>query len=356
MEARLKPDVLTNGQLAPAVMTVLEQNYTLHKLFEAADRQAFLRSVGGGIRAIATSNSYGVKAELMDACPKLELISSIGVGTDAIDVEAARERNIQVCNTPDVLNDDVANLAVALLLATTRNLVAYDRYVRESRWVRQGDPPLARGIAGKQIGMVGMGRIGQTIAEKLQVFGCTVAYFARNERTEVPYRYYPDLVGLARDSAALVVIVPGGRETERLVDRPVLDALGPEGILINVARGSVVDEPALVAALQEGRLGGGWPRCFLRRAERAGSPVRNGQCRPAATSGQPYRETRRAMADLMLEKFGGAFRRSGKLPTPRSEPGTARRWLRQRPPVPRAGATQLVPPAQHASVPPRRLS
>lgn len=303
----LKPDVLVNGELAPAVMAVLEQNYTLHKLFEADGEDAFLRSIGDRVRAIATSNFFGVAAGLMDHCPNLELISSIGVGTDSIDLNAARDRKVQVCNTPDVLNDDVANLAIALLLAVTRNLVAYDRYVRDGRWVRDGDPPLARGIAGKQIGVVGMGRIGQAIAAKLQVFGCEVAYYARHQRTEVPYRYYSGLEDLARDSAALVVIVPGGRETQGLINRPVLDALGPEGILINVARGSVVDEPALVAALQEGRLGGAGLDVFVDEPNvpEALFAMDNVVLQPH--QGSATVETRRAMGDMMLANLAALF-------------------------------------------------
>ena len=250
----MKPDVLVVGNLMPYVMAGLEAHYTLHRLSDAGDGDAFLSAIGPRIRAIATGGA--VDAGLMDACPNLEVISSFGVGTDRIDVAHARARGIPVGNTPDVLNDEVANTAVLLLLATYRRFVAYDRYVRDGRWVREGDPPLTHGVAGRTIGIVGLGRIGRAIAEKLQAFHATIAYFARSERPDVPYRYYADVAALARDSDALIVIVPGGAETRNLIDRSVMDALGPEGVLVNVARGSVVDEPALVAALQEGRLGG----------------------------------------------------------------------------------------------------
>src|SRR5687768_1812871 len=207
----MKPQIIVTGQLPPHVMARLEELYTLHRLDKAEDRQAFLREQGPKIRAVATNNFYGAPTELIDACPGLVLIASIGVGTDTLPLEHARSRGVQVTNTPDVLNDDVANLAVLLLLAATRKLVAYDRYVREGRWVREGDPPLTRGIAGRQVGIVGLGRIGRVIAEKLKPFHCEVAYFARHPRPDAPYRYYPDLEELARDSAALIVIVPGGR-------------------------------------------------------------------------------------------------------------------------------------------------
>ena len=189
----MKPDVLVTALQMPHVMEGLERNYTLHKLYEAKDRTAFLQ--GGrtshprrrGRRPPGESSD----AALIDACPKLEIVSSFGVGVDNIDVAYAKGRGVIVCNTPDVLNDDVANLAIALLLATTRKLVAYDRYVREGRWVKEGLPPLTRGIAGKRIGIVGMGRIGRVIAEKLKAFHCEIAYFARHKRDDVPYATIP---------------------------------------------------------------------------------------------------------------------------------------------------------------------
>jgi hydroxypyruvate reductase 2 len=303
----MKPDVLVNGPLMPHVMAALEERYTLHRLFEAPDRAAFLAAVGPRIRGIATSTFYGVSAELIDACPNLEILSSIGVGTDSHAVQHARSRGIIVANTPDVLNDDVANLAVALLLATTRKLVAYDRYVREGRWKRDGDPPFTHSIAGRQVGIVGMGRIGRVIAEKLSVFHCRLAYFARRERPELAYRYYSDLVEMARDSAVLIVIVPGGPATERLIDRAVMDALGPQGILINVARGSVVDEPALVAALQDGRLGGAALDVFVDEPNvpEALFGMDNVVLQPH--QGSATVETRRAMGDRMLDNLAAHF-------------------------------------------------
>lgn len=311
----MKPDVLVNGELVPHAMAALEGAYTLHKPYEAADREAFLRKVGPRIRAVATSNFFGVDAGLIDACPNLEVVSSIGVGTDSHDTEHARRRGVQVTNTPDVLNDDVANLAVALLLATTRNLVSYDRYVRDGKWSRQGDPPLTRSIRGRQIGIVGMGRIGSDIARKLQVFGCDIAYFSRNPRPDAPHRYYPDLVALAGDSMALIVIVPGGAATEKLISRAVMDALGPEGILINVARGSVVDEAEMIAALQEGRLGGAGLDVFADEPKVPAALMSMDNVVLQPHQGSATVETRRAMADLMLANLAAHF--SGqKLITP----------------------------------------
>lgn len=311
----MKPDVLVAGGLLPHVTERLYQLYNVHAPDDGKSMEELLREAGGRIRAIATGSHYPVRAPLIDACPKLEIITSLSVGTDAIDVAHARRRGVIVTNTPDVLNDDVANLAVALVLATTRQLVASDRYVRDGRWVSEGPAPFARGIAGRQIGMVGLGRIGSAIAEKLEVFHCKLAYFSRNEKPGVPYRYYSDLVELARDSAVLVVVVPGGKATEKLIDRRVMDALGPEGILINVARGSVVDEPALVAALQEGRLGGAGLDVF---ADEPNVPLPllamdNVVLQPHQASATV--ETRRAMGDLMLANLAAHFEGS-KPPSP----------------------------------------
>ncbi len=301
----MKPDVLLATRLMPYAMQALEERYTLHRLYEAEDQEAFLRDVGARIRGIATGGK--ASAALIDACPNAEIISSFGVGTDGIDSEHARKRGVPVCNTPDVLNDEVANTAILLLLATIRRLVAYDRYVREGRWAREGDPPLTHGIAGRQVGIVGLGRIGRAIAEKLAVFHCRVAYYARNERPDAPYRYYPDLVALARDSDALIVIVPGGEDTKSLIDRRVMDALGPEGILVNIARGPVVDEPALVAALQEGRLGGAGLDVFAEepKVPEALFAMDNVVLQPH--QGSATEETRRAMADRMLDNLAAHF-------------------------------------------------
>ncbi len=301
----MKPDVLVVVPLMPFVMEALEERYTLHKLYEAEDQDAFLASVGERVRGIATGGR--ASAALIDACPNVEIISSFGVGTDGIDSEHARKRGVPVCNTPDVLNDEVANTAILLLLTTIRRFAAYDRYVRDGRWVREGDPPLTHSIAGRQVGIVGLGRIGRAIAEKLSVFHCKIAYFARSERSDTPYRYYRDVADLARDSDALVVIVPGGAETKNLIDRRVIDALGPEGILVNIARGSVVDEPELVAALEEGRLGAAGLDVFVDEPNvpEALFGMDNVVLQPH--QGSATLETRRAMGQLVLDNLAAHF-------------------------------------------------
>lgn len=303
----MKPDVLVHGKLSPHVMGRLQELFTLHSVAEAPDPDAALAALAPKIRAIATWGGERTPASLIDALPKLEIIGCVSVGTDAIDVAHAKERGVKVTNTPDVLNDDVANLAVVLLLATTRKLVAYDRYVRQGRWVGEGDPPLTRSIAGQQIGIVGLGRIGRDIARKLEVFGSRIAYFSRNERKDVPYRYYSDLVALARDSIALIVIVPGGAGTKNLIDGRVMEALGPEGILINVARGSVVDEPALVRALESGTLGGAGLDVFADEPNVPDALLRMENVVLQPHQGSATVETRRAMGDLMVDNLVAHF-------------------------------------------------
>ena len=303
----MKPDILVLGKLMPYVMKQLEERYSLHRAYEAQDRQTFITETGPKVRGIVTSTFHGATAEELDACPNLEIVSSFGVGTDSIAVGHARNRRIPVCNTPGVLNDDVANFAVALVLATTRNIVANDHYLRQGRWAREGDPPLARGLAGQTIGIVGMGRIGSSIARKLSVFDCDIAYHSRNAVPDLPYRHYPSLVELARDCYVMVLIVPGGADTHHMIDREVLDALGPEGILVNVARGSVVNEAELVAALQEGRLGGAGLDVF---ADEPNVPeplldMWNVILQPHQASAT--QETRRAMGDLVVRNLDAHF-------------------------------------------------
>jgi hydroxypyruvate reductase 2 len=311
----MKPDVLVNGKLMPHVMEELERRYTVHKLYEASDRDDFLSRIGGRVRGLATSAFFGATPALIDACPNLEIISSFGVGTDSLAVSHAKDHGITVCNTPDVLNDDVANLAIALLFATTRRIVAYDRYVREGRWAKEGDPPLTRGLAGQRIGIVGMGRIGRVIADKLAVFHCRIGYFARNRRSDLPYDFYEDLEALARDSVVLLVIVPGGKATEKLIDQRIMDALGPEGVLINVARGSVVDEEALVAALTEGRLGGAGLDVFVNEPNVPPALFGMDNVVLQPHQGSATVETRRAMGNLVLANLAAHFE-GRPLPSP----------------------------------------
>ncbi|MCB1427816.1 MAG: 2-hydroxyacid dehydrogenase [Nitratireductor sp.] len=250
-----KPEILLVGTMGAQLKTDLDAHFEVHMLEQQPDPQAFLANAANNIRAIATGGADKLPNQVMDALPHLGIISCYGVGYDGIDAKRAASRGVLVSHTPDVLNDEVANTTIALLLATTRRVVAFDRYVREGRWKSEGPAPLTHGIAGKKVGIVGMGRIGQAIAEKLGVFRCEIAYHTRNPRPELAMRHFPVLLSLAEWADVMIVITPGGAATHHLVDRPVLDALGSQGTLINVARGTVIDEEALVSALREGRLG-----------------------------------------------------------------------------------------------------
>jgi lactate dehydrogenase-like 2-hydroxyacid dehydrogenase len=252
----MKIAVLQIEPLMPEIQSRLEASYITHKLFEAEDPDALIMQVAPNVRAIVTGGGSGASRTILDALPKLEIIAINGVGTDAVDLEQARGRGVRVTNTPDVLTEDVADLGMALLLAVMRQICVGDRFVRDGRWARNEALPLARKATRKKLGILGMGRIGRTIARRAEGFDMTIAYSDLRAFDDLPYRYVADLVQLARESDILIVAASGGPQSRGIINAPVLDALGPQGVLVNVARGTVVDEPALVAALIEGRIGG----------------------------------------------------------------------------------------------------
>ncbi|MBA8900215.1 2-hydroxyacid dehydrogenase [Phyllobacterium sp. P30BS-XVII] len=302
-----KQPVLVLGRLMPYLLAELEKRYAVEKLYEEKDALRFLQENAGRFRAAVTSTFTGITADMIDLLPAVEIISSFGVGTDSLDVAYANTKGIKVANTPDVLNEDTANMALLLLLASTRDLVKNDRFVREGRWAKGENAPLALGIEGKRVGLVGLGRIGSVIAEKLLAFGCDVAYHTRNKKPDAPYTYYGNLVDLARDSAALVAILPGGDATQGVISREVLTALGPDGTFINVARGTVVDEVALVELLQSGELGRAGLDVF---ADEPNVPealftLDNVILQPHM--GSATEETRRAMADRVVTNLETYF-------------------------------------------------
>jgi len=249
-----KPVVLTAAKLWPPMMEALHGAFEVHDRTHLSDPAAFAQ-IAPRVRGIAASGESKVPRELIAQLPALEMISVFGVGYDGVDVAAARERGIAVTHTPNVLNDEVADLAMALVLAVSRRLVEADRYVRGGQW-KNGPMPLARKVSGTRMGIVGLGRIGQAIARRAEAFGMSIAYTGRNAKPESPYRYFASAEALAAEVEFLVVITPGGAGTRKLIDAKVLAALGKKGYLVNVARGSVVDEAALVEALQNGTIAG----------------------------------------------------------------------------------------------------
>ena len=243
------PDLLVIGDVTPEMQDRIENLFDVHWY-----GQASLSEIGSSITHVLTDGHHGVPEDVMAACENLKLVSSYGVGYDAIDTTACVARGIIVTHTPDVLNAEVATTALMLMLALYRNLLGDDAYVRSGDWAKHGAAPLTRSADGRKVGLLGMGRIGQEIARKLSVFDAEVSYHSRAAK-DVPYQYQPDLVQLARDVDVLICITPGGSATRHLVNRDVIDALGPDGTLINVSRGSVIDEQEMVWALQDGRLG-----------------------------------------------------------------------------------------------------
>ncbi|WP_350280506.1 2-hydroxyacid dehydrogenase [Kribbella sp. HUAS MG21] len=244
-----QPVVLIPGPMHPAVAAGLEAHCELIRLWQELDPEAVLAARRDEIVAVATGGTP-IDGPYLDSLPAVRLVASFGVGYDRIDAAAAAERGVVVTNTPGVLDDEVADTALGLLLMTVRELGQAERYLRAGKWADGGPYPLTRAtMHGRRMGILGLGRIGQAIADRVQPFGISVAYHNRRPK-EVPYRYYPSLLDMAADVDTLMIVIPGGDSTRHLVDAEVLKALGPDGILINVARGTVVDEQALVDALR----------------------------------------------------------------------------------------------------------
>lgn len=309
-----RPTVLRVPPLSPQLHDAVGERYDARDLPEDG-RAAFLAEQGADVVAIVCTNTGRVDGDLIAALPRLGVIANHGVGYDNIDVAACLERGILVSHTPGVLDDAVAETALGLLLATRRRMVEADRFVRDGHWPEEGAFPLTGQVAGSTVGILGLGRIGRRIAEVLDVLGCTVSYHSRHEVPGVPYRYAPSAEALAAGVDNLVAIVPGGAGTAALVDRPVLDALGPDGVLVNVARGSVVDEDALVDALREGRLGGAGLDVYAHEPDvpAALRALDNVVLLPHVGSGTE--ETRAAMRELTLDNLA-LWLETGRLRTP----------------------------------------
>lgn len=299
----MKPDLLSVEPLRPQSMEELSQIFTVLQLPMDKSRWIELaRPIAERVRFVQTTGFAGCPGDLMATLPKLEIVSCMGVGVDAIDLAQARKRGIAVTNTPEVLNDDVADLGIALLLMTARQLALSDRYVRDGRWKRLGNQALATKVSGKRLGIVGMGRIGKVVAKRAQAFDMTIAYHARN-KADVPYRHWPDLLAMARNVDFLLVIVPGGPATKGLISAAVIEALGPKGIFVNVSRGSVVDEPALVRALVEGRLAGAGLDVFADEPNVPEALLGLDTVVLSPHVGSGTHETRGAMADLVVNNL-----------------------------------------------------
>lgn len=305
----LKPRILQIGSLSgsPGADALLQETYDVTALWQAPERDACL-AAAAGIEVIVTSAVHGCSRDIIAQLPHLKLICSWGVGYDTIDIDAAKSHGVAVSNTPDVLNDCVADEAWGLLIATARHIAAGDRFVRENRWEnKDGMLPLGTRVSGKRLGIVGLGRIGLAIAKRGVGFDMQIGYHNRHQRTDVDYTYLPTLVELAKWSDFLVVATVGGSQTRQLVNHDVLTALGPKGIIVNIARGPVIDENAMAALLKSGALGGAGLDVFEDEPT-----VHDTLKQLSNTVLMPHQasatiETRQAMFELMTQNLSAYF-------------------------------------------------
>jgi lactate dehydrogenase-like 2-hydroxyacid dehydrogenase len=298
----MKPEIIITARGHAGTMATLQSEFTVHLLADAPDRTAFLKQHANAVRGVATFGPMPVDGKFMDALPKLEIISNFGVGVDAINLDDAKKRRIIVTNTPDVLNEAVADTAFALVLNTVRRFPQSEQYLRAGNWASRGPYPLTTDAGAKVLGILGLGRIGEAIAKRALACGMQIRYHNRRKK-DVPYPYDPDPVALAKNSDVLMVVTPGGPETAKLVNAKVLDALGPQGFLVNIARGSVIDEPVLLRYLQEKRIAGAGLDVFADepRVPPEFFTLENAVLFPHV--GSATVETRKAMGDLQIENL-----------------------------------------------------
>ncbi len=304
--------ILMPSPMMPHVVEALEGAFALEKAWLAPDPAAFLAGVAPRIRGIAAGGHVRVDGPLFDRLPRLEIVSSFGVGYDHIDAREAGRRGITVTNTPDVLTDEVADLAIGLLLATIRHLPQVDRYVREGRWLEK-PYQLTPTLRGRKVGILGLGRIGKAVARRLEGFGVAISYHGRTRQADVPYRYHESLLGMAEAVDVLVSVAPGGAETSGIVNAAVFRALGPTGIFINVGRGSVVDEPALIEALRSETILSAGLDVFADEPRVPPELIAMGHVVLLPHVGSASVETRRAMGQLVVDNLLSWFAGEGPL-------------------------------------------
>jgi hydroxypyruvate reductase len=308
----MQPDIIVTAPLPPFLYDPLKAGYRCHDYYQAVDKAALLATEGGKIRGLVQGGGTITATELLDRLPKLEIISVFGVGYDGVPVAYCKKRGIHVTNTPDVLTDDVADVALGLILMTGRGFVRLNRFVHAGEWEKRG-PELTIKLAGRKVGILGLGRIGKAVAQRVAAMGMKVAYTGRKPQ-DVPYEYMRDLKTLAAAVDFLVVACPGGDATRNIVNAEVLAALGKKGTLINIARGSIVDEPALVAALKAGMIKGAGLDVFADEPHIPAALMTMDQVVLLPHVGSATRETRQAMGDLCRANLDAWFA-DGKLLT-----------------------------------------
>jgi len=299
-------DLLQVSQLPPFLVERLEKEFTLHDFVAPSDPDKLLEEVGPKIRGILAGGMKGPNANLINRLENLEIIASFSVGFDATDVVAAQARGVIVTHTPEVLTGDVADLAMTFILMAPRRIAEAERFLRAGKWT-QGRMDLGTTVRGKRLGILGLGRIGKAVARRAEVFGLHIGYHDIKPMGDLPYRSYPTLLDLAAASDMLLVACEGGAATRGLVGADVLQALGPQGFLINTARGPIVDQPALVAALRDGRIAGAALDVFDGEPQVPAElmAMENVVLTPHIASST--HETRRAMADLVYDNLRAHF-------------------------------------------------
>lgn len=307
------PDVIVTAPLPPFLYDPLKADYRCHDYHQSSHKPGLLAAEGQRIRGLVQGGGTVTPTGLLDALPKLEIISVFGVGYDGVPVDYCRKRGLKVTNTPDVLTDDVADVAVGLVLMTGRGFGKAERFVRSGEWEKRG-PELTTRLGGRTAGILGLGRIGKAIANRLAAMGMKIAYTGRKAQPDVPWRFVPDLKALAAESDFLIVACPGGPATRNLVDAGVLAALGKKGTVVNIARGSIIDEPALVKALADGTIKGAGLDVFADEPHVPKPLISMENVVLLPHVGSATNETRKAMGDLCKANLDAWFR-TGKVLT-----------------------------------------
>jgi lactate dehydrogenase-like 2-hydroxyacid dehydrogenase len=306
-------EILVLARLPDAQLAQLQEKFILHILSKTEDPEAKLKEIGAGIHGMISAVWAPVSGKLIRALPNLEIIAHFGVGYDNIDIQTAKDQGVIVTNTPDVLTDDTADIGIGLTLCVLRRLVEGDIYARTGQWAKKGSLPLGRSLRGKTMGIVGLGRIGQAIAHRAEAFGIKVVYHGPRKKKGIDYPHYSDLSNMADISDVLMIACPYGKETHHLIDGKILKSLGKNGFLINIARGKIVDEIALIDALESGVIAGAGLDVFENEPD---IPV--ALCRLDNVVIQPHvgsatHETRTAMAQLVVDNLLAYFEKAETL-------------------------------------------
>ena len=301
----MKKNLLIMSQMPEFLISLFDETYNTHKFWLSDDKKEFLSKIKNEVDAIAVMGGTIISPELMKSMPKLKIIGCYGVGYDAIDVDFAQANGIKVTNTPEVLNDEVADTAISLMLAVYKKIIDAEKFARNNLWIN-GEFPLSRKFSGTKLGIVGMGRIGKSIAKRAEGFDCKISYHSRNKK-DVAYKYFDNIAKLAEEVDTLCVITPGGKETEKLVSLEVLKSLGKKGVIINVARGSVIDQDAMIHCLKENLIAGAGLDVYNNEPNIPKELIELNNTVLLPHIGSATIETRRAMGQLVFDNVAAYF-------------------------------------------------